>query len=95
MNIFRLWKPESFQGSKRIKEYFEGWYIKCVDKENKRSIALIPGISIDKDGNKTAFIQYIDSRFKDAKYITFPYESFKWSKNQFEISIVDNKLSDE
>lgn len=45
-----------FQGENKRENYFEGWYIKCTDKENDLSIALIPGVAhFSKD---ESFVQY-------------------------------------
>ena len=35
----RLFNPEIFQGVNKDKNYFEGYYFKLVDKEEKNSFA--------------------------------------------------------
>ena len=86
--------PEIFQGEKHLNgktNYFEGWYFKLVT-EDLESIAFIPGISITPEESH-AFIQINhESSFKN-QYIKFPIESFKYSKEKFEISIDDNYFS--
>ena len=48
--------PIIFQGSLKKKNYFEGWYYKMVSADKNYSLALIPGISLNKD-NSHVFIQ--------------------------------------
>lgn len=50
--ISKLFNPEIFQEKFKIKNYFEGWYYKIVDKKETNSFAFIPGIAYDKEGNK-------------------------------------------
>lgn len=91
----KLFYPALFQGEKFLKKgskYFEGWYFKIIT-ENLESIAFIPGISISKD-EKYAFIQVIFGNTGKSEYIKYPLESFKYSKNKFEISIGNNYFSE-
>lgn len=46
-----------YHGNGQNKRYFEGWYFK--HQSDKTVVAFIPGLSIDSDGNKSAFIQVI------------------------------------
>ncbi len=48
MYLKKIKHPEFFQGNKKSDLYFEGWYYKLVTSDLKTSIALIPGISIQK-----------------------------------------------
>ena len=57
----RLFNPEIFQGVNKNKNYFEGYYFKLVDKEEKHSFAFIPGIAFDKNKSGHSFIQWIDA----------------------------------
>ena len=43
-----------------MKNYFEGWYFKIVDKEEKNIYAIIPGISFGNEENIQVFIQFFD-----------------------------------
>lgn len=54
--ISKTFNPEIFQGKYKKKNYFEGWYYKIVDKDEKNSFAFIPGIAFDKKGNSHSFI---------------------------------------
>lgn len=57
--LTRKWRPETFQGNKTKKSYFEGWYIKLVSSDKKHSCAFIPGISLtnSKEIDKPEYIR--------------------------------------
>ena len=83
-----------FQGNKKTKKYFEGWYFKMVSQDEGSILSVIPGISISEDGsNKHAFIQIIDGKIAETKYINFPIEDFYFSKEDFLIKIGNNIFS--
>ena len=69
-NIFH---PERFQGRDKEFQYFEGWYFKLVNQDGTEAIAVIPGIAMDEQGNKQAFIQILDGKRKTALYHKFPF----------------------
>jgi len=55
--------PEMFQGNKKKKRYFEGWYFKMVSEDGQSILSIIPGISLSSDGSEQhAFIQVIDGK---------------------------------
>ena len=83
-----------FQGNKKTKKYFEGWYFKMVSQDEGSILSVIPGISISEDGStKHAFIQIIDGKIAQTKYINFPIEDFYFSKEDFLIKIGNNIFS--
>ena len=83
-----------FQGNKKTKKYFEGWYFKMVSQDEMSILSVIPGISISEDGStKHAFIQIIDGKTAETKYINFPIEDFYFSKEDFLIKIGNNVFS--
>ena len=83
-----------FQGNKKTKKYFEGWYFKMVSQDEESILSVIPGISISEDGStKHAFIQIIDGKIAETKYINFPIEDFYFSKEDFLIKIGNNIFS--
>ncbi len=83
-----------FQGNKKTKKYFEGWYFKMVSQDEGSILSVIPGISISEDGStKHAFIQIIDGKIAETKYINFPTEDFYFSKEGFLIKIGNNVFS--
>ncbi len=93
--ILRLYNPVLFQGKGKSKRYFEGWYIKLVAPGGSHALAIIPGISIDKLGNKNAFIQLLDGKGLKSYYEVFPFESFHYADKIFEINIGDNFFSND
>ena len=83
-----------FQGNNKTKKYFEGWYFKMVSQDEGSILSVIPGISISEDGStKHAFIQIIDGKIAETKYINFPIEDFYFSKEDFLIKIGNNVFS--
>jgi len=81
----RIWKPEVYQGTSDMKKYFEGWYFKIVDKEEKNVYAIIPGVSFDKKGNTHAFIMFFDGIKASMNYLRFDISEFQYSKDVFQI----------
>ena len=83
-----------FQGNKKTKKYFEGWYFKMVSQDEISILSVIPGISISEDGStKHAFIQIIDGKTAKTEYISYPIEDFYYSKDEFLVQIGNNFLS--
>ncbi|MBN1949729.1 MAG: hypothetical protein JW801_00905 [Bacteroidales bacterium] len=83
-----------FQGNKKKKKYFEGWYFKMVAEDGSSILSVIPGISLSADGNdQHAFIQIIDGVTAQTNYYTFPIEEFSFSTKEFAIKIEDNYFS--
>ena len=89
----KLFNPEIFQGKYKKSNYFEGWYFKLIDGDQKSIISIIPGIAISKKGVKEAFIQTIDGITGETHYIPFPYDDFKYDYKSFRVIIGDNYFS--
>jgi hypothetical protein len=88
--------PEIFQGNKKKKKYFEGWYFKMVSTEDSSILSIIPGISLSHDGKEQhAFIQIIDGKTAKTNYYAFPITEFSFSKNKFGIIIGQNYFSED
>lgn len=94
-NIKKVWNPDVFQGKGKEKQYFEGWYFKIVDKDEKNIFGIIPGISIEDRNNRHCFIQVIDGIRNKAYYITYPYEEFTYNEDRFFIRIGNSSFSKE
>lgn len=90
-HIYKLFHPEIFQGKYRKKHYFEGWYFKIIDKNKEHALAVIPGISLEKD-SAHAFIQVLDHN-NNAYYFRYPITDFYFHPKKFEIKIGDNYFS--
>ncbi len=85
-----------FQGNKKKKNYFEGWYFKMVAEDGASVISVIPGISLSEKGEKQhAFIQIINGKTAQTSYHTFPIEDFYFSKKEFAVRIGENYFSKE
>ena len=93
--IRRIFHPEIFQGKhKTRKDYFEGWYFKCIDLEQTAPIAVIPGVSYQKNGQDAhAFIQIMDVAHGQVHYFRFPLSDFHADDKLFEVQIGDNSFS--
>ena len=92
----KLKNPEMFQGNKKRKHYFEGWYFKMVSADHASIMSVIPGISLSKNGKEQhAFIQIIDGKTANTFYYTFPIETFSFSKKDFAIRIGNNYFSED
>ncbi len=84
-----------YHGWGRRRNYFEGWYCKIVDPEERFAFAFIPGISMDADGNQHAFIQVLDGKACTAAYHEFPAPAFRPDRRRFGLDLGDNYFSAE
>jgi len=106
LSIQKIFHPEIYQGRHKKKDYFEGWYFKQVSRDQKHSIALIPGVSLNhKDPH--AFVQVIISDnsplgsvdVMDQKptlvtdYYRFSLSDFSFQDKPFSIQIGKNIFS--
>ncbi|MDT8400476.1 MAG: tocopherol cyclase family protein [Bacteroidales bacterium] len=83
MKVFRPW---AFQGSKRMKNYFEGWYFKHVSEDRKNVYAIIPGLSLsEKDSH--SFVQLLDGLSGETLYFRFPVSSFNASGRNLSVKV--------
>ncbi|MBN1369544.1 MAG: hypothetical protein JW954_04840 [Dehalococcoidaceae bacterium] len=88
----RIWKPAVYQGSKRMKTYFEGWYYKMVDAGCQNAVAVIPGVSFERSGQAHAFIQLAGSKLEKPGYFRFPVTDFRFSRKEFSNEIAGNRF---
>lgn len=89
----RIWQPELYQGGTRRNDYFEGWYLKCVDASRKHVLALIPGVSHDDAGGTShAFVQVVRPGGMTA-YLEYPVDSFAFDRSRFAVSVGPNTFS--
>lgn len=69
--------------------FFEGWYFK---HQNKSSVlALIPGVSVEKDGSKHPFLQIIWNQ--TSYFLNFPEEDYLVDRRQRRIILGSNVFS--
>lgn len=88
-------KQAFFQGKNKRRRYFEGWYFKCISADRKHAIAIIPGMAIDPQGEKQAFIQVINAVNGKTWYHHFSYSEFKARSNRFDVEIENNSFNAE
>lgn len=83
-----------FQGNKKKKSYFEGWYFKMVAEDGASILSVIPGISLSGNGEEQhAFVQVINGVTAQTNYYSFPIEEFSFSTKKFAIKIRNNYFS--
>ncbi len=91
-DLKKIWRPEWFQGNRKRKNYFEGWYIKAVSASGGSSIAFIPGISLNEK-NSHAFVQVINGKTGFTWYFKYPLEDFFYAPDQFAVKVGGNYFS--
>jgi len=89
-----FFNPEQFHGWGKTNNYFEGWYFKLLSADASSAFAVIPGIAMDKNGNKQAFIQILDGRAKSALYHKYHIDSFNSTPGKFIVNIDDSIFSE-
>jgi tocopherol cyclase len=87
----KKFKDIGFHGQHR-QNFFEGWYYKFVLEEANLTLALIPGISLDKK-DPHAFIQVFISPQMIFKYIRFDMNDFHVQENPFKVNIKNQIFS--
>ncbi len=89
-----IYNPAAFQGLGKTKDYFEGWYFKMVDKDEKKAFAVIPGISLSKDPSKShSFVMAFDARNHKMTYFKYPVNDYWSDEKKFEVKIGKNFFS--
>jgi tocopherol cyclase len=78
-----------YHGAKKDSAYFEGWYLK--HQQGNDTIALIPAVHMDKDGEKSASIQVVTPQ--GAHTFPFPYSAFSAREDAFQVTIGSNCFS--
>ena len=87
-----VWNPELYHGWGKKNKFFEGWYYKIVSKDQDYAFALIPGIAMDENGLKQAFIQILDGKKLKSNYIKFSFDEFKPNPIIHDIKIGNNRF---
>lgn len=89
----RIFQPSVFQGSMNRKNYFEGWYVKCVNQARTKSCALIFGVSLQANDSH-GFIQMIDGQSGETNYARFDVSEVRLDKKCFAVQIGANYLDE-
>lgn len=91
--VVKIFKPAVFQGNISKRNYFEGWYLKHVSKNQDYVYAFIPGVSLNPE-NPHAFIQVINGVTGITQYIEYPLSAFSFNNKFFEVQIGDSVFSE-
>ena len=86
MKILR--NPDLYHGENKKKNFFEGWYYRLVTKDNSRTLAFIPGISLGSASKENhSFIQLLDGNKKTFHYFRYNESKFSASNSPFKVRI--------
>jgi tocopherol cyclase len=92
--MLRLWHPEVYQGGKRKRRYFEGYYAKHVSSDLSESWAFILAISHGEvAAEDLSFIQVIEGRTGKTWWFEGPPEDFEGSTSDFRIRVGRSEIS--
>ncbi|HBC27754.1 MAG TPA: hypothetical protein DC013_10115 [Ruminococcaceae bacterium] len=72
-----------FMGEGKKRSYFEGWYLK--HRKDEFTLSLIPGVSVDREGVRHAFLQVITKDF--SRFVPFPADCFSARKDRLEVRL--------
>jgi hypothetical protein len=91
---FRLpwFDPDRCHGRRRRRGFFEGWYYKLVGASGARTLAVIPGLFLSRDGrNRFGFVMTVDgSRVALTRY---PMADVEARSDRFDLRIGANRFS--
>ena len=88
----KVYRPWAFQGSKKRKNYFEGWYFKHVSADRSQVWSFIPGISLSK-GKAHSFIQTINGISGETQVHEYTVEDFDASSRELNIQVGSSGFS--
>jgi len=91
--LHSLFHPDEYQGWGKTRRYFEGWYFKVVTADESHAFAFIPGIAMDRNGVRQAFVQVMDGKKRTARYHKFEASEFQPRERKFELEIRNNFFS--
>jgi len=82
-----------YHGFGKRRRFFEGWYFKCVSPAGDAVYAVIPGVSLDANGQQHAFIQILDGLKRTSTYHRYDIDEFSSARDRFDIRIGANRFS--
>lgn len=86
--------PAAYHGHQRRPPFFEGWYFKLIDADERRRYAVIPGVFLNADPTQAhAFVQVLDGLSGASAYHTFPLSDFHAAETTFDVQIGPNRFS--
>jgi len=90
-----LWSPASFQGGRKKRDYFEGWYFKHSGGIAEGVWSFIPGIALGSEkGSGYAFVQVIEGKTGKSWWFQYSREEFHASEAGLDIRVGKNRFSD-
>lgn len=100
VKLNRINMPILYQGGRKKKKYFEGWYFKQTSGDERTIISFIPGISLF-EGDLHGFIQYIlvtiddnDKKTTRTGYVRYDIDSFFNHDKPFSILVGQSTFSE-
>ncbi len=88
--IQALFNSEQYHGWGKTKRYFEGWYYKILNSDETKAFAFIPGVAMDENGERQAFVQVLNGKQLTAEYFKFKFEEFTPTAGKFKVQIANN-----
>jgi hypothetical protein len=89
-----IWNPDFYHGTRKKKDFFEGWYYKIVDRDCNFMFSFIPGVLKAKSIYQSeSFLQVLDGKNNKSYYLKYGIDSFKAEKGAFNFSIGKNSFS--
>lgn len=90
-----VWHPDRFHGHHLKEQFFEGWYFKLISADGKQKWAIIPGVSLTKDGHDDhAFIQVMNGNTGETYYERFNIQDVRYKIDSFYIEIGESTFSE-
>ncbi len=96
--VWSVWHPAMYHGHGKRRNFFEGWYFKCVDVSERHVCAFIPGVFLAAQGptqgreKSHAFVQVLDGLTGRSTYHIYPLDAFSASERDFDVRIGPNRF---
>jgi tocopherol cyclase len=86
--------PNQYHGFTASPPFFEGWYYKLVSADTQTRFAVIPGVYLARDHQKShCFVQVFDSKADRVRYHRYPFKEFQTAPDSFELFVGPNYFS--
>ena len=92
-SLTNVFYPARFQGARKRRAYFEGYYVKVVDAASELAVAFIPGVSYDAAGEGHAFVQVLDGVAGTAAYHRFEPSALDYAATDFSLDVGPHRFS--
>jgi tocopherol cyclase len=89
------WRSAPYQGARRKRGYFEGWYFKQVSADRSEIWSIIPGIARGESrGEGYSFVQVIEGRRGRTWWFQYPLEDFAASARILDVRVGASRFSE-